>query len=304
MGLRRSTRQNMVVSRVAPPPRGSTVAQAVPSKFARAQAQTSHSHAPRTEQPAPVIQPAHATQPAPLIQPAPVIQPALATQPALKVSQAAQVGPGQSQPSGPIIEAGAFSPHFSAGLTFPNSNLVLGANHHSIVQGGAFHPSSSNPNGEQNLSRQVIELTSALAQQTTLVNQLLQRTEIQRTPDEISRSRTKAGKEPLKQRPGKQPLNQPQMEHSGSAHSRFGPRDSIYSRLSARRSVHSRLGPRASIHSRLGPRFNNQHGQPSRQSIHSRLGPQGVSFTSHRSRQPDKPKETIVQSDSSSTGSL
>ncbi|KAM1033341.1 hypothetical protein ACFX2C_036892 [Malus domestica] len=203
MGLRRSTRQNTIVSRVAPPPRGSTVAQAVPFKFARAQAQTSHSHAPRTEQPASVIQPAHATQPAPLIQPAPVIQPAPATQPALKVSQAAQVGPGQSQPSGPIIEAGAFSPHFSVGLTFPNSNLVLGANHPSIVQGGAFHPSSSNPNGEQNLSRQVIELMSALALQTTLVNQLLQRTEIQRTPDEISRSRTKAGEEPLKQCPGK-----------------------------------------------------------------------------------------------------
>nr|XP_028959519.1 uncharacterized protein LOC114825272 [Malus domestica] len=42
--------------------------------------------------------------------------------------------------------------------------------------------------------------------------------------------------------------------------------------------------------------------QPSRQSIHSRLGPQGVSFTSHRSSQLGKRKETIVQSDSSSTG--
>ncbi|KAM1382027.1 hypothetical protein ACFX2F_034548 [Malus domestica] len=285
------------------------MAQAVPSKFARAQTQASHSHAPRTEQPAPVIQPAHVAQPAPLIQPAPmiqpapVIQPAPAAQPALKVSQAAQVGPRQSQPSGPIIEAGALSPHFSADLTFPNSNLAFGANHPSIVQGGAFHPSSSNPNGEQNLSRQVMELTSALAQQTTLVNQLLQRMEIQGAPDEVSRSRTRAGEEPLKQRPGKQPLNQPQTEHSGSAHSRLGRRDSVYSRLSARRSVHSRLGPRASIHSRLGPRFDNQHGQPSRQSIHSRLGPQGVSSTSHRSSQPGKRKETIVQSDSSSTGS-
>ncbi|KAM1543807.1 hypothetical protein PS2_013089 [Malus domestica] len=216
------------------------------------------------------------------------------------VSQAAQVRPRQSQPSGPIIEAEVFSPHFSADLTFPNSNLALGVNHPFIVQGGAFHPSSSNPNGEQNL----IELTSALAQQTTLVNQLLQRTEMHRTHDEVSRSRTRVDKEPFKQRPGKQPFNPSQVEHSDSAHSRLGPRNSVYSRLSARRSVHSRLGLRESIHSRLGPRFDNQHGQPSRQSIHSRLGSQGVSSTSHRSRQPDKRKETIVQSGSSSTGSL
>ncbi|XP_070669108.1 uncharacterized protein [Malus domestica] len=220
------------------------------------------------------------------------------------VSQAAQVRPRQSQPSGPIIEAEAFSPHFSADLTFPNSNLAPGVNHPFIVQGGAFHPSSSNPNGEQNLSRQVIELTSALAQQTTLVNQLLQRTEMHRAHDEVSRSRTRVDNEPFKQRPGKQPFNPSQVEHSDSAHSRLGPRNSIYSRLSARMSVHSRLGPRASIHSRLGPRFDNQHGQPSRQSIHSRLGSQGVSSTSHRSRQPDKRKETIVQSGSSSTDSL
>ncbi|KAM2965157.1 hypothetical protein FF2_022863 [Malus domestica] len=117
------------------------MAQAVPSKFARAQTQASHSHAPPTEQPAPVIQPAHVAQPAPviqpahvaqpapLIQPAPMIQPTPVIQHALKVSQAAQVGPRQSQPSGPIIEVGAFSPHFSADLTFSNSNLALGANH-------------------------------------------------------------------------------------------------------------------------------------------------------------------------------
>ncbi|KAM1430410.1 hypothetical protein ACFX2I_046479 [Malus domestica] len=220
------------------------------------------------------------------------------------VSQVAQVRPRQSQPSGPIIEAEAFSPHFSADLTFPNSNLALGVNHPFIVQRGAFHPSYSNPNGEQNLSRQVIELTSALAQQTTLVNQLLQRTEMHCAHDEVSRSRTRVDKEPFKQRPGKQPFNPSQVEHSDSAHSRLGPRNSVYSRLSARRSVHSRLGPRASMHSLLGPRFDNQHGQPSRQSIHSRLGSQGVSSTSHRSRQPDKWKETIVQSGSSSTGSL
>ena len=125
--------------------------------------------------------------------------------------QAAQVGPRLSQPSGPTIEPGAFSPHFFADLTFPNSSLAPGVNHHSTAQGGTFLPSSSNPNGEQHLSRQVIELTSALAQQTTLVNQLLQRTEIQRAPDEVSRSRTRAD-EPLHQRPGKQPVNQPRSE--------------------------------------------------------------------------------------------
>ncbi|KAM1859601.1 hypothetical protein ACFX13_011883 [Malus domestica] len=58
MGLRRSMRQNAIVSRVAPPLQGSTMAQAMPSKLARARAQASHSHAPRIEQPASVTQPA------------------------------------------------------------------------------------------------------------------------------------------------------------------------------------------------------------------------------------------------------
>ncbi|KAM1404692.1 hypothetical protein ACFX2I_013154 [Malus domestica] len=48
-----------------------TTIQAVPSKFTWTQAQASHSHAPRIEQPAPVIQPALVAQPAPVIQPAP-----------------------------------------------------------------------------------------------------------------------------------------------------------------------------------------------------------------------------------------
>ncbi|KAM2994325.1 hypothetical protein FF2_046310 [Malus domestica] len=96
-----------------------------------------------------------------------------------------------------MIEPGAFSPHFFTDLIFPNSNLALGVYHTFITQGDAFRPSYSNPNGEQHLSRQVIELTSALAQQTTLVNQLLQRTEMQGAPDEVSRSRTRVDKEPL-----------------------------------------------------------------------------------------------------------
>ena len=188
-------------------------------------------------------------------------------------------------------------------MTFPNSNLALGVYHLSTAQGGAFLPSSSNPNGEQHLSRQVIELTSALAQQTTLVNQLLQRIGIQRAPDEVSRSRTRAD-EPFQQRPGKQPFDQPRAERSGSVHSRLGPRDSVYSRLSARRSVYSRLGPRMSIHSRLGSHSDSQHEQPSRQSVHSRLSPQGASSTSHQSRQHDGRREAVTQSSSSSTSSL
>ncbi|KAM2984014.1 hypothetical protein FF2_009874 [Malus domestica] len=203
-------------------------------------------------------------------------------------SQAAQAGLRLSHPSGPIVEPVAFTPHFSADLTFPNSNLIPGVYYPSTAQGGTFHPSSSNPNGEQHLSRQVIKLTSTLAQQTTLVNQLLQHTEIQCAPDKVSRSRTRANEEPLKQHSGNQPLNQPQTEHSGSAHSRLGPRDSVYSRFSVRRSVHSQLYPRANIHSWLGPHFNNQHEQPSRQSVHSRLGLQGTSSTSHWSRQLDE----------------
>ncbi|KAM1884604.1 hypothetical protein ACFX1X_037900 [Malus domestica] len=128
----------------------------------------------------------------------------------------------------------------------------------------------------------------------SLMNQLLQRIEIQRAPDEVSRSKIRAD----------EPFQQPQAEHSGSVHSRLGPRDSVYSRLSARRSVHSRLGPRTSIHSWLGPHSDNQHVKPSRQSIHLQLGSQGVSSTSHRSRQHDEQRETITQSGSSSTGSL
>ena len=88
--------------------------------------------------------------------------------------------PRLSQPFGPTIELVAFSPYFFTDLTFPNSSLAPGVNRLSTIHIGTFLPSFSNPNGEQHLSRQVIELTSALPQQTTLVNRLLQRTEIQR----------------------------------------------------------------------------------------------------------------------------
>ncbi|KAM1944922.1 hypothetical protein ACFX15_013107 [Malus domestica] len=127
---------------------------------------------------------------------------------------------------------------------------------------------------------------------------------MQRAPDEVFRSRTRAEKELLQQRPGKQPLNQPQTERSGSIHYRLGPHDSVYSRLRAWTSVHSRLGPQTSIHSRLGSHFDSQHEQPSRRSVHLWLSPQGASSTSYRSRQPDGRREAVSQSSSSSTSSL
>ncbi|KAM1134083.1 hypothetical protein ACFX19_043961 [Malus domestica] len=240
------------------------------------------------EQPIPVAQPAPAKQPAFMTQPAPDEQPTLTAYPAPVAFQAAQVGPRLSQPSGPTIEPGAFSPHFFAGLTFPNSNLAPEVYHPFTAQGGAFLPSSSNPNGEQHLSRQVIELTSALAQQTTLVNQLLQHIGIQRAPDEVSRSRTRADGH-FQQRPG----NQPRAERLGSVHSR----------LRARRSMHSRLGPQRSIHSRLRLYSDSQHEQPSGQSVYSQLSPQGAPSTSHQSRQHDGRREAVTQSSSSSTSS-
>ena len=177
--------------------------------------------------------------------------PALVARPTPVVFQAAQVGPRPSQPSGPTIEPGAFSPDFSAHLTLPNSNLAPEVYHLSTAQ--------------------VIELTSALAQRTTLVNQPLQRTKMQRVPNEVSQRRTRADEEPLQQRPDKQPLDQPLTELLGRAHSQLGLQDSVYSRLSARMSMHSRLGPQTSIHSRLGPHSDNQHEQSSKRSVHSRL---------------------------------
>ncbi|KAM2692729.1 hypothetical protein EV2_006988 [Malus domestica] len=70
--------------------------------------------------------------------------------------------------------------HLFMDLIFPNLNLAPIVYHPSTAQGGTFLPSFSHPNGKEHLSRQVIELMSAFAQQTTLVNQLLQCTEIQR----------------------------------------------------------------------------------------------------------------------------
>ncbi|KAM2679954.1 hypothetical protein EV2_011807 [Malus domestica] len=64
-------RQNVVVSRVAPPLQGFIMAQAMPSKLAWARPQASHSQSPRIEQPAPATQPAPAIQPTFVVQPAP-----------------------------------------------------------------------------------------------------------------------------------------------------------------------------------------------------------------------------------------
>ena len=309
--IRGEVHDTTTMAQIAPPRQ----VQTVPHKAhaAKATTQASHPRVPHAEEPTPVAQPAPAeqltfmaqpapteqptfvAQPAPTKQPTHVTQPAAAEQPAPTTHpapvafQAAQVGPRLSQPSGPTIEPGAFSPHFFADLTFPNSSFAPGVNHHSTIHGGTFLPSSSNPNGEQHLSRQVIELTSALAQQTTLVNQLLQRTKIQRALDEVSRSRTRAD-EPLHQRPGKQPANQQRSERSDSLPYRLGSWDSVYSRLRARRSVHSRSSPQTSICSHSG----YQHGQPSKRSVHSQLGSQRVFSTSYRSGQHGRMRETII----------
>ena len=179
MGPRRSTRLNVVLGGTTPLPRGSTMAttavttrdevhgtttmaqivpprqvQAVPHKAhsAKATARASNSRASRIEQPAPVTKPAPAAQPASAAQPAPMVY------------QAAQVGSRPFQLPGPTVEPGVISQPFFTDLTLPNSNLVPGFNHPSTAQGGIFLPSSSNLSGEQHLSRQVMELTSALVQ--------------------------------------------------------------------------------------------------------------------------------------------
>ncbi|KAM1669978.1 hypothetical protein PS1_044030 [Malus domestica] len=92
-------------------------------------------------QPAPAEQPTLAAQPAPtdeqptfMAQPAPAKQPTLMVQPASVAQfapvafQVTQIGPRLVQPSRlqiskPMIKPGAFAPHFSTDLTFPNSNL-------------------------------------------------------------------------------------------------------------------------------------------------------------------------------------
>ncbi|KAM0973797.1 hypothetical protein ACFX2C_017076 [Malus domestica] len=156
MGSRRSTRLNVTISGVAPPPQVSTMGttaavttttRAVPSRQAQVKslhgqrepntlpspAQTSHPCASHAEQPTLVA------QPAPVAQHTPDEQPTLVAQPAPVAFQAAQIDPRLVQPfrlqiSGPTIELGAFSPYFYADLTFPNSNLTPGVYHISIAQ--------------------------------------------------------------------------------------------------------------------------------------------------------------------------
>ena len=100
MGPRRSMRLDVVIGGVVPP-QSSTMAtthgkihgttimtQAMPSKLARAQAQTMHSHASRTKQPAPAEQPTLKAQPALEAQSAPATHPTpLASQVGSKVAQ-------------------------------------------------------------------------------------------------------------------------------------------------------------------------------------------------------------------------
>ncbi|KAM1884971.1 hypothetical protein ACFX14_037705 [Malus domestica] len=142
-------------------------------------AQASHPCASHSEQPTLVAQLTLAAQSAPVAFQVAQIHPRLVQLSRLQISKL-------------TIKPGTFSAYFSADLAFPNSNLAPGVYHISTAQEYAFIPRYSKPNREQHLSQEVIELTNALAQQTTLVNQLLQR-----ALDEVSRSRTRANKEPL-----------------------------------------------------------------------------------------------------------
>ncbi|KAM1861692.1 hypothetical protein ACFX13_013741 [Malus domestica] len=75
------------------------------------------------------------------------------------------------------------------GLAPMGSSFVPAIYYTSTTHGDAHHPGFSNPNGEHHLPQSVTNLKNALAQQTTLVNQLLERIEMQRAPDEVSRRR-------------------------------------------------------------------------------------------------------------------
>ena len=92
VGPRRSTRLNVTLGEMAPPPRGSTMGTTAVTTRGEVHdtttaVQASHSRPPRVEQLAPAAKPAHAALPTHAAQPAPV------------VSQAARVVPGTIHPS-------------------------------------------------------------------------------------------------------------------------------------------------------------------------------------------------------------
>ena len=134
------------------------------------------------------------------------------------------------------------------------SSFVSAVHYTSTTYGDAHYLDYSNPNDEHHLPQQVANLTSALAYQITLVNQLLEHMEMQRAPDEVSSSRTRTEeRDSFQRRLGKEPFSPPRTMHSGSVHSRLGPRGNVFSRLDAQKNVHSRLGSRVNVHSRFTP---------------------------------------------------
>ncbi|KAM1581844.1 hypothetical protein ACFX10_029646 [Malus domestica] len=150
-------------------------------------------------------------------------------------------------------------------------SLVPAVHYTSTTHEDTNFPSSSNLNGKHHLLQQVANLINAIAQQTTLVNQLLERIEMQRAPDEVSRSKIRAEERDLFQRhPDKKSLSPPRTVRSGSVHSRLGPRGNVLSCLNTQKIIHSRLSLRVSVYLRLVPHFDGYSGHFGR-SIHTRL---------------------------------
>ncbi|KAM1602845.1 hypothetical protein ACFX1Z_029515 [Malus domestica] len=119
-------------------------------------------------------------------------------------------------------------------------SLVPVVHYTSTIHEDTHFPISSNLNGKHHLLQQVANLINALAQQTTLVNQLLECIEMQRTLDEVSRSKIRAEEHDLFQRhPDKKPLSPPRTVLSGSVHSRLGPQGNVLSCLTTQKMIHS-----------------------------------------------------------------
>ncbi|KAM1355816.1 hypothetical protein ACFX2H_029823 [Malus domestica] len=112
------------------------------------------------------------------------------------------------------------------------SSFVPAVHYTSTTHGDTYYPDCSNLNGKPYLPQQVANLTNALTQQTTLVNQFLKHIEMQRVPDEVSQSKTRAEeRDPFQGLPGKKLFNPSRTVRLGNVHYHFGPRGYIFSRL-------------------------------------------------------------------------
>ena len=66
--------------------------------------------------------------------------------------------------TGPTIDYGLFSPHFSTRMPALGKSFIPAIHYTSTTHGDADFPGSSNPNGEHHLPQQVTNLTNAFAQ--------------------------------------------------------------------------------------------------------------------------------------------